>query len=230
MLSTIIQPEELRRVMLFSALDDGQLDSLLQTARLIRLSEGQHLFESQQEARHFFMLRSGTVRLYLSAPDGSEKVLHLISPNETFAEAIMFMDKQCYPVNADALRDSEIIAFSNETFRKILHESTDTCFRLMADMSTWLKRQISDIDALTLQNATLRLTNYLLSHAPQGQLHDVSIELSAPKHIIASRLSIQPESLSRILRNMQQAELIRVDGNIIHIPDIDRLTMQGETR
>ena len=120
MQSTTIQPEELRHVLLFSALDDGQLDKLLKTARLIKLSEGQHLFECQQEAHHFFMLLSGSVRLYLSAPDGSEKVLHLISPNETFAEAIMFMDNQCYPVNADALSDSEIIAFSNSTFRQIL--------------------------------------------------------------------------------------------------------------
>jgi CRP-like cAMP-binding protein len=225
--ASTIQVEELRRHPLFSGLDDEQLDRLLQTARLIRLSEGEHLFERQQEARHFFMLRSGSIRLYLSAPDGSEKVIHLVSPYQTFAEAIMFMDDQRYPVNASALAPSEVISFSNATFLGILRESTDTCFRLMADMSTWLKKQINEIDALTLQNATLRFTNYLIHIAPPGKSADVEIKLAAPKHVIASRLSIQPESFSRILRTMQQADLISVKGNTIHIRDMDALSVHN---
>lgn len=211
---------ELRLHPLFAGLDDIQLSNLLRTAHTEQLDEGQILFASQQPAQHFFLLRSGSMRLYLSAPDGSEKVLHLVAPGETFAEAITFMDGQRYPVNASALGKSGVIAFSNSTFRGILRESTDTCFRLMADMSSWLKRQLNDINALTLQNASLRFINFLLQQAPAGIQENVRIELTAPKHVIASRLSIQPESLSRILRNLQNAGLVRVEGNIIHIPDI----------
>jgi len=225
-----ILPDELHRHHLFAGLNDQQMERLLQTTHVMHLDEGQLLFTCRQEARHFYMVRSGSIRLYLSAPDGSEKVIHLIPPGETFAEAIAFMDKQHYPVNASALCNSEIIAFSNVTFREILRESTDTCFRLMANMSTWLKMQIKDIDALTLQNASLRFTNFLLQHVPPGQQHDVSIELAAPKHVIASRLSIQPESLSRILRNMQNAGLVRVDGNVIHIPDITLLDTESTAK
>jgi CRP/FNR family transcriptional regulator, dissimilatory nitrate respiration regulator len=215
--------QELRRHPLFAGLDDRQMSRLLQSAFLQRLDDGQLLFTSQQPARHFFLVREGSIRLFLSTPDGAEKVLHLVAPGETFAEAITFMDGQRYPVNASALGRTEVLAFSNSSFREILRESTDTCFRLMADMSTWLKRQLNDINALTLQNASLRFTNFLLQQAPPGQQFDVSIELSAPKHVIASRLSIQPESLSRILRNLQNAGLVRVDGNVVHIPDTRQL-------
>ena len=218
-----ILPDELQRHPLFGGLDENQLAQLLETARVICLDEGQHLFQCQQEARQFFMVRSGTIRLYLSAPGGSEKVLHLISAGETFAEAITFMEGQVYPVNASALDACEVLAFSNHTFRTILRGSTDTCFRLMADMSTWLKRQIADIDALTLQNATLRFTNYLLHQVPAGAEHRITIDLGAPKHVIASRLSIQPESFSRILRSLQHEGHITVDGNLINIKDISTL-------
>lgn len=224
MQANLILPEELRRNPLFAGLDQAQLSRVLQTAQVIKLDGGEHLFEAQQEARQFFMVRSGAIRLYLSSPDGSEKVLHLVTPGQTFAEAITFMDSQRYPVNASAVSKGEVIAFSNATFREILQESTDTCFRLMADLSAWLKRQIDEIDALTLQNATLRFTNYLLHHIPAGQLHDVQIELAAPKHVIASRLSIKPESFSRILRNMQQSGLISVDSNTICIKDVEALS------
>ncbi|MCK5383886.1 MAG: Crp/Fnr family transcriptional regulator, partial [Gammaproteobacteria bacterium] len=154
---------------------------------------------------------------------GAEKVIHLITAGETFAEAITFMEGQTYPVNASALDTCEVLAFSNHTFRTILRDSTDTCFRLMADMSRWLKRQLADIDALTLQNATLRFTNYLLRQVPAGAEHRITIDLGAPKHVIASRLSIQPESLSRILRNLQHEGHITVDGNLIIIKDISTL-------
>jgi CRP-like cAMP-binding protein len=224
MQANLILPEELRRNPLFAGLDQAQLSRVLQTAQVIKLDGGEHLFEAQQEARQFFMVRSGAIRLYLSSPDGSEKVLHLVTPGQTFAEAITFMDSQRYPVNASAVGKGEVIAFSNATFREILQESTDTCFRLMADLSAWLKRQIDEIDALTLQNATLRFTNYLLHHIPAGQLHDVQLELAAPKHVIASRLSIKPESFSRILRNMQQSGLISVDSNTICIKDVEALS------
>jgi CRP-like cAMP-binding protein len=218
-----ILPDELRRHPLFGGLNEEQLAQLLETARVIRLEEGQHLFQCQQEARHFFMVRSATIRLYISAPGGSEKVLHLIPAGETFAEAITFMEGQVYPVNASALDACEVLAFSNTTYRAILRSSTDVCFRLMADMSRWLKRQITDIDALTLQNATLRFTNYLLRQVPAGTEHEATIKLGAPKHVIASRLSIQPESLSRILRNLQREGHITVEDNLIHIKDISTL-------
>ena len=218
-----ILPDELRRHPLFGGLNEKQLAQLLETTRVIRLDEGQHLFQYQQEARQFFMVRSGTIRLYLSTPGGAEKVIHLITAGETFAEAITFMEGQTYPVNASALDTCEVLAFSNHTFRTILRDSTDTCFRLMADMSSWLKRQLADIDALTLQNATLRFTNYLLRQVPAGAEHRITIDLGAPKHVIASRLSIQPESLSRILRNLQHEGHITVDGNLIIIKDISTL-------
>jgi CRP-like cAMP-binding protein len=223
MATSKILPGELRRHPLFGGLNDDQLARLLQTAHIIHLDEHQQLFHCQQEARQFFMVRSGTIRLYLSAPDGTEKVIHLVTAGETFAEAITFMKGQVYPVNASALDSCEVLAFSNNTFRAILRDSVDTCFRLMADMSTWLKRQLADIDALTLQNATLRFTNYLLHQAPAGAEHDVTIALGAPKHVIASRLSIQPESLSRILRNLQREGQITVKDNLIHIKDISAL-------
>ena len=218
-----ILPDELRRHPLFGGLDDVQLTQLLETAHIINLEEGQHLFQCQQPASQFFMVRKGTIRLYLSAPDGAEKVIHLVTSGQTFAEAITFMEGQAYPISASALDSCEVLALSNHTFRTILRGSTDTCFRLMADMSTWLKRQITDIDALTLQNATLRFTNYLLHQAPAGAEHDITITLVAPKHVIASRLSIKPESFSRILRNLQREGHITVDGNLIHIRDISAL-------
>ena len=226
MSSIPVPTDELRRLHIFAGLDDTQLAKVIQSAQMIHLAEDEHLFEAGQEAKHFFLVRKGRIKLYLTSPDGMEKVIHLVGPGETFAEAIMFMDSAIYPIHASALSASEMIAFPNKVFREILSESVDTCFRLMADMSAWLKKQLNEIDALTLQNATLRFSNYLLQQIPAEQTGTVTVTLEAAKHIIASRLSIQPESFSRILRNLHREGLIEAKGNEIVINNVALLRAQ----
>ena len=68
-------PGELRQHHLFAGLNDEQLERLLQTTHVLQLDDGQQLFACRQEARHFYMVRSGSIRLYLSSPDGTEKVM-----------------------------------------------------------------------------------------------------------------------------------------------------------
>ena len=218
-----IHTEELRRNHLFAGLEPEQLERVVQSARAIKLADGEPLFECQQPARHFFLVRSGHIRLFLRSQEGNEKIVHIVNAGETFGEAIMFMDSQIYPVNASAVGDSELIAFQSSVFRQLLSESVDTCFRLMADMSAWLKKQLNEIDALTLQNATLRFVNFILRDAPLSPQGIAHVKLPAPKNVIASRLSIQPESFSRILRNLQKAELISVEGNDITIKNVHGL-------
>lgn len=223
MKSTDIKLDELRRNHIFAGLDDSQLEMASRSAGVIELYEQERLFDAGQEAKYFYLVRQGRIQLYLTSPDGMEKTIHLVGPGETFAEAIMFMDSAVYPINASAVQNSELIAFPNKVFREILTDSVDTCFRMMADMSAWLKKQLNEIDALTLQNATLRFTNYLLHNVPTGTEGTTKITLEAAKHVIASRLSIQPESFSRILRNMQRAGLIQIQGNDVVIKDIQAL-------
>lgn len=224
--SQTIQAEELRRHHIFAGLDNLQLGKVIQSAQVMELQENQRLFDAGQEARHFYLVRGGRIKLYLSSADGVEKIIHLVGPGETFAEALMFMDSPSYPIHASALSESQVLAFSNKVFREILRESVDTCFRLLGDMSAWLKKQLNEIDALTLQNATLRFSNYLLRQVPPGQTGAFTITLEAAKQVIASRLSIQPESLSRILRNMQREGLISTQGNEIVVHDVAALREQ----
>ena len=120
MTAKTVTSEELWNTHLFSGLNQAQLDLVIQSARVISLAEGEHLFEAQQHAQHFFLLRSGCIKLFLLSPDGNEKIIHIVSPKDTFGEAVMFMDGQNYPVNASALEASEVIAFQSSVFRKIM--------------------------------------------------------------------------------------------------------------
>jgi len=136
----------------------------------------------------------------------------------------MFMGPQGrYPVSATAVADSVLLAFSQKSYLGLLRESPDLCFGLLASMSRRLHMLVNQIDSLTLQNATNRLVAYLLEQIPAGVKASPEVQLTTPKSAIASRLAIQPETLSRILARLRDGGFIDVQGAHITMRDIDAL-------
>ena len=215
--------KELRQIYLFASLTEEQLNKMIESAHPFELEQKQILFNAGQPAEYFYFLRSGQIKLYSLSPTGDEKVIEIVRPGETFAEAITFMERQTYPVNAEAIMSSSLFGFKMKTFRQLLEESRGTCMRLMADMSRRLRMRVDEINNLTLHNATYRLVVYLLEQIPEGAVEMAEIHLGTPKSIIASRLSIQPETFSRILAKLSQRGLIEVHVNDITLLDVNGL-------
>lgn len=211
---------ELKNIYLFAGLDEQQLRSIIKTTRVLSLEEGQRLFDFGQRANRYFYVCSGQIKLFRTSPDGGEKVIEIIRAGQTLAEAVMFMKRRHYPVSAEAITQSTLLAFDSETILDILKGSIDTCFRLMARMAMRLHQQLEDIDVLTLHNATFRLVSFLLQQLPKGVVESPEIQLDTPKHIIASRLSIQPETFSRTLAKLSKQGLIDVQGQNIVLQDV----------
>jgi CRP-like cAMP-binding protein len=222
------QEQQIRENHLFRALSDEQLERMIAATTVRSLKQGEHLFEAGSRADEFYLLCSGQIKLYRLSPAGQEKVIEIIRPGQTFAEALMFLDIPTYPVNAQALSNVELYAIKNRVFLDILRGSVDTCFQVMADISVRLKRHLNEIDALTLQNATLRVVNYLSQLIPSCDDAVAEITLPAAKNIIASRLSITPETLSRILNALSSKGLISVEGLHIKVHDVDELRAYGQ--
>ena len=214
---------ELTSIPIFSGLNEAQYKSVLATAIMTGLAAGDILFRQGQQARYFYYVREGQMQLSRLAEDGSEKVMDIVHPGQTFAEAVMFMEQRCYPVNAEALQPAMLVAFDMDTFRGILKESVDTCFRLMSAMSWRLHVQLNEIDSLSLHNATYRLAHYLLKSVPEDTAAKTAVTLGYPKNILASRLSIQPETFSRIMARLKRDNIVVVQGNQIILHDIPAL-------
>jgi CRP-like cAMP-binding protein len=213
----------LRNVGHFAALDEDQLAAIAAATRLVKLRENENLFQHGQPAEEFFLVLQGQIKLFRLSEGGDEKVIEIITPGRLFAEAVMFMDRQVYPVNAEAVQATELLAISSRVFIRLLRESVDTCFRVLGVMSQRLHRHLNEIDSLTLHNATYRLVSYLLNEAAHSNREQSSLQLNTPKHVVASRLSIQPETLSRILSRLSKQNLIEVRGSHIEVLDYDGL-------
>jgi CRP-like cAMP-binding protein len=215
----------LRQAPLLAALTDAQLERVEQRATSLRLDEGQWLFSQDDPATRFYFVRRGKVRLFRLSADGDEKIIELVGPGQTFAEALMFMGTGRYPVCAAALDSTELMAIDVEDFAAMLRESPETCFALLGALSQRLHRLIAEIDNLTLHSATGRVARWLLAQLPDG---GGELALSVRKAVIASRLSIKPETWSRITRRLAERRIIAVDGQRISVLDRGALQRLAE--
>ncbi len=110
-----IDNAELQTIPMFSSLTDAQLDTVRDAARVARIEAGDPLFDMGERCTHFYFLRRGQIKLFRAAPDGGEKVLSVVSPGQTFGEAVMFMGEDAgYPVSAEAIEASELIGFKSD--------------------------------------------------------------------------------------------------------------------
>jgi CRP-like cAMP-binding protein len=216
--------EDLKGGCLFARLSEEQLKRVSSKARRIVLQEGQCLFTQGEKAERFFLLVRGQIKLFRLSPQGDEKVIEVLLPCSTFGEALMFLDLPRYPVSAAALSPTELIAIDAHDFADMLRSSVDTCFLLLGDMSQRLRGLIREIDELSLQNATCRVAGYFLQQAPAD---GNEFDLGVPKNVVASRLSIKPETFSRIIKNLSSEGLITVEGTHVILHDRQRLGVRA---
>ena len=207
--TTILMHKQLRRAAIFNSLSDDDLAPLAATTRLQSLKAGTLLFRAGDESYAFFLVLSGSVRLYRLTPDGKEKIIEIIRAGETFAEAVAIMDKP-FPVFATAIENTELLAIPSDVFRTQLQQQQGLAFKMLASLSMRVHKFLNDIHTLSLSTAQQKVAGYLLAFLDE-QDFDQPIQLPATKAMIASRLGLQPETFSRVLGKMKEQGVITED-------------------
>ncbi len=216
--------QNLKRHHLFSELTDLQLDRVCQFSQLNQLAEGDILFNQSDQVSCFYMVLNGKIKLFRISPDGHEKIIEIVKTGEVFAEALMFTNQKDYPVSAAALADTIVIGINAKKFQEMLWDSTATCLLLLGNMSIRLRQLVKEIDNLTLQSGTCRVAAYLLEEMPENENE---FELNLAKNIISARLSIKPETFSRIIKSLKNQGILSIDGNNVTVHDIELLKKQS---
>lgn len=213
---------------LFSALTEDEFKWLFSTAQQVKISALENVFHQGESAGRFYLMLDGHLKLYRMTANGQEKVIEVVRKGNTFAEALMFKQKPFYPVSAQAVSNCHLIGFDNETYLKILSSNPKAGIAIMANMSIRLHNDLTEIEMLSVENAKNRLLLFLLQNVKNKQGNEGVIDLDIPKRMLASLLSIQPETFSRLLKKMTKEGLIEENRGVIRIMDINGLYAQSE--
>ena len=214
-------PRYLSVLPLFTDLNRPELERLALGCQLRRLSRGDTVFRVGEACEEFHVTVTGQVKLYALSPAGQEKVIELVGPGNSFAEALMFTGKP-YIVNAQALTDTLLLTVKKEAVVGEIERDPRFAMRMLAGISRRLHGLVHDVEAYALHSGMQRVIGYLLrdqvvEDCATGEVVTVSLPVS--KATIASRLSLTPEYFSRVLHELEAAGLVRIDKRDVHILD-----------
>ena len=222
-------PRFLAVLPLFSDLSPADLSRMALGCELRRLGRGDTVFHYGEPCEEFHVVVTGQVKLFALSQTGQEKVIELVGPGHSFAEALMFTSKP-YTLNAQALSSTLLLTVSKQAIVSEIERDPRFCLRMLAGISRRLHGLVHDIESGALQSGVQRVIGYLLrEHEMSENANDEAFTVALPvsKATIASRLSLTPEYFSKVLRELEEKGLIEMDKRDIRIVDALRLQHYG---
>jgi CRP-like cAMP-binding protein len=212
----------LKNTATLSSFSDDLLRELTQDTNCNCFHDGQMIFSQGDPAKDFFVVLSGRVRLYNVSQSGKMNIIHIIDAGESFAlAAILKLSDQnqlpSYPVDADALGACEILPINGNIFTSLLQREKGLMAKVITNLITWERFLQHEIQELKDYTPIERLASFILATAEKAGSPKIP---SIAKHIIANRVGITPESLSRSLRKLENLDLLQKGSHII-IKDIE---------
>ena len=212
----------LTHVPLFSGLDDDEIARIALGTREVKIARGDILFNRGDTSNGFHLVVYGQIKLAFTSSQGNEKVVNILSPGQTFGEAVMFLDKP-YMVYAQALNDSLLLHISKTVILDELDTVPKLARKMIASLSKQLQHRMIDIESYSLHSGRQRIIGYLLGEQADSGATAITVTLPTNKGIIASRLNLTQEHFSRILHEFSEKGLIVVEGRKISISNVEKL-------
>jgi CRP-like cAMP-binding protein len=200
---------------LFQQVQRAHLDEILRHARTLYFRRGQLIARRGEPAPGLFAVAYGMVKLALRGEGHAERVLRLVGPSQTFGEAVLFLE-QPLPLDAIAVLDSRLVLVPAAPLIALTERDARFTRSLVASMAQRMHALVCDFEAATLHGATGRLAAYLDAHCAPGEAR---LHLPAAKKLIAARLGMTKETLSRSLHELAAAGLVEVAGREVALLD-----------
>jgi CRP/FNR family transcriptional regulator len=192
------------------------------------LRKGDVLFHEQDPAEAMYAVVTGQLKLVRYSPGGKEMLLHLVRPGETFAEAALF-GSGTYPATAVALTETRLWCLPRQRLEELVRRSPELGLALVGSISLWTRKLAAKLELLTQRRVEERLAVYVIGRAGGRELQaGASIALTEPKNLIAAQCGTAPEVLSRTFRRLEEEGILEVDGDTMHILDVERLRALAE--
>jgi len=186
---------------LFGAVPDEAVARLVGNRGPRAFEKGVMLFNQGEPADAFYVILDGWVKISRISSDGDETIVGVFTRGETFAEAAMFLGG-LYPVNAEIISPCRLLRIDSVAFRRLLDGEPDLSLAMLASCSKHLKYLVEQLEQLKLLSAPRRIAEFLVTLCACSE-GECMVTLPYEKSLLANRLGMKPESLSRAMLKLK---------------------------
>lgn len=185
-----------------------------------RVTAGTVLCREAEEATGVIWIISGRVKTAIHMGSKDETVISIKTIGDKVGLFEVCEGGQS-TVSAQTLEETCVFRLSKAVFVDLLETEFDFLMAVFGNVSFEMRGAVKEINDLKLKNTSRRLGAYLLAMTPQ-EVGAVDIQLPFGKRLLAARLAMKPESLSRALSKLKSIG-VGSDRNHVHVANIKAL-------
>lgn len=173
---------------------------------------GQLIYLQETRAECFYYIVSGTVKCFISSPEGDERILTLPHAGELIGEAAFF-DQQPRVSSAMAVTKCELVAVDRQRLEQVFAAHPGLAIAMLEDLARRVRILSEHVDGEFLQ-ADKRIARHLLSIIPEadGRLRCTHEEIGASVGV--SRVTV-----SRVLGEFDKRGWVQTGYKLLRLTD-----------
>lgn len=210
-----MQPDDvdaIRNLPLFQDCAPETFEALMKISFLQRFPQGVLLISENEPADFLHVVLEGLVEMFGSS-GGRETTISFVRPVSTFILAAVLKD-QVYLQSARTISRSRILMIPAQAVRQAMQQDKAFMLSIVGELATGYRRVVKELKNQKLRTSSERLANWLLAQARLSE--DGTVRLAMEKRVLASRLGMTPENLSRAFSALRDVG-VRVEGTTIHL-------------
>ncbi|HRK25379.1 MAG TPA: Crp/Fnr family transcriptional regulator [Beijerinckiaceae bacterium] len=194
--------QTVRSSALFAEVDHRVLEGLCGHQHPISYAPRQLIFAQGDQAEGFYLVLDGWVKLFRLSPSGDEAIVGVFTRGESFAEAVFFLGGT-YPASAEAASTLRLLRIDAGRFNEAIEAEPGLAATLLGSVVQHTERLFAEIASLKLMSTQRRLADFLVQQTVPGAA-TATVVLPYEKALLAARLGMTPESLSRALASLRK--------------------------
>jgi CRP-like cAMP-binding protein len=224
----------LARCPLFAGVLPDDLHDVARHLRRRRFRRGEVIFHQGDPGDALHIVASGSVKIVLPSAEGEEAIIATVHTGDFFGE-LALLDGASRSATAAAVEVTETLSLPRETFLEEIGRSASLRDVLLRSLAGELRRLTSHVEELHFLDLAGRLASRLLSLAreaepgprrtPQGTL-EATLDWPFTQSDLAAMIGATRQSVNRLLSDLVERGLIRIDRDTLVIADLERLERQ----
>ena len=214
--------EALRRCRLFARLDEARLAPVAASLRSRRYRSDETIFHQDDPGDALHVVAAGAVKIVLpSAEDDEPAIIATLRPGDFFGELALFDDAP-RSATAIALGATETLVLRRETFLALIDEDPSLRHALLSSLADEIRSITLHVGDLHFLDLPGRLGRRILREAESVVAEpDGAVRLPWPytQAELAGMIGGSRQSVNRLLADLVARDLIRVERDVLLIPD-----------
>lgn len=164
-----------------------------------------------------YYIIDGSVSVLVEDDDGREIVLAYLNPGEFFGEMGLFEEDIARSAWVVARTACELAEINYDQFRTLAMDDAAIIFRLASQLATRLRKTNRKVSDLAFLDVTGRVAHTLLelAHEPDAMTHPDGMQIRITRQEIARIVGCSREMVGRVLKELEEEELITAHGKTI---------------